>query len=104
MSESVLLWIDSLTYWQCLIVTVGAITFVCIGIGLPASWLLKADDNNKEDRMEQNERPIDANALLETVTKIAAEAGTPEEKVGRIIIAITEAPTVDAKEVDHGGE
>ena len=95
MSESVLLWIDSLTYWQCLIVTVGAITFVCIGIGLPASWLLKEDDKNKGDHTDQSVRLIDANAALVTIAKIAAETGTPEEKMGRIIIAITEAPTVE---------
>lgn len=45
-------------------------------------------------------RLIDANELLETITKTVAENLTAAENVGRIIIAVTNATTVDAVEVD----
>ena len=49
--------------------------------------------------MANEKRLIDANALLETITKNVAENLTAAENVGRIIIAVTNAPTVDAVEV-----
>ena len=48
-------------------------------------------------------RLIDADALLESIAKIVADDSmTPTEKIGRIIIAVTEAPTADAVPVVHG--
>lgn len=45
-------------------------------------------------------RLIGTDVLLESIAKIVADDGmTPTEKIGRIIISVTEAPTVDAVEV-----
>lgn len=46
------------------------------------------------------QRPIDANALLAAVAIIQAdETLSPDMRVGKILLAITEAQTVDAVEV-----
>ena len=53
--------------------------------------------------MAQEQRMIDVDATLEIIAKLVADDGMDvTEKIGRIIIAITESPTVDAVEVVHG--
>ena len=44
-------------------------------------------------------RLTDRDALLEKVTKLVADGGNTAETVGKIIIAITDAPVADAVEV-----
>ena len=45
---------------------------------------------------------IEASGLLEQVVRIQASEQAPEKKVGQIIMAITDAPTVDAAPVVYG--
>lgn len=47
-------------------------------------------------------RNIDADSLMQRVVEIQASDKSPEARVGEIIIAISEAPTVDAVPVVHG--
>ena len=47
-------------------------------------------------------RLTDRDALLVKVTKLVADGGNTAETVGKIIIAITDAPIADAVEVVHG--
>lgn len=44
-------------------------------------------------------RNIDADSLMQRVVEIQASPKSPEARVGEIIIAISEAPIVDAVEV-----
>jgi hypothetical protein len=49
-----------------------------------------------------NKRLTDLDEILPAIAKIQASDDEPNAKVGKILIALTDAPTVDAVEVVHG--